>query len=177
MNLLWQKVEVNTGYKLPKCGKSWYFGMTAVLRGPLLKIQRNIIIEIIICARENKLQEEHVFNWWCQSMHKKCVRILSKLKSKDWIRTHKYGVRIPRTVKEANEINAFNKNTLWWDYIILEMKMLRLVFDIVISHRKALVESQEIVPYHIWHQTWWKHQEEALTGRIWPQDQNVWYIH
>ena len=48
--------------------------------------------------------------------------------SKHWERTHKYGVRVPRNVKEALEIDTKNVNTLWADAIGLEMKNNRVAF-------------------------------------------------
>ena len=45
--------------------------------------------------------------------------------------THKYGVEIPRTIKEAYEIDAHNGNTLWRDAISREMSNLKVAFDIL----------------------------------------------
>ena len=50
----------------------------------------------------------------------KRTAIIGKMKSsKHWERTYKYGVRVPRNVKEALEIDAKNGNTLWADDIEL----------------------------------------------------------
>ena len=53
------------------------------------------------------------FSWWIPYTLKKRSRILSKLKSKYWLRTHKYGCEIPKTIADAKRIDAANKNTLW----------------------------------------------------------------
>jgi hypothetical protein len=45
----------------------------------------------------------------------------SKVKSKVWQRTLKFGIRIPKSIKEALRIDAENGNTLWWGAIDLEM--------------------------------------------------------
>ena len=42
-------------------------------------------------------------------------------KSKTWLQTHKYGIRIPKTVAEDIKIDYKNGNRLWWDIIMLEM--------------------------------------------------------
>jgi hypothetical protein len=55
----------------------------------------------------------------------RCLRVLSKLKSKYWQRKHKFGIRIPKTVKEAIAIDKSNCDTLWWDSICKKMKNVR----------------------------------------------------
>ena len=47
--------------------------------------------------------------------------ILSKVKSKYWQRTRKYGIRIPKSIKEAYEIDRENNNSYWHDAIQQEM--------------------------------------------------------
>ena len=37
---------------------------------------------------------------------------------KYWKKTHKYGLLIPHTVKEAIETDKEKGDTLWWDYIL-----------------------------------------------------------
>jgi hypothetical protein len=51
------------------------------------------------------------------------------VKSKYWQKTHKYGVRIPKSIKEALKIDAENGNTLWWDAIVQEMGNVRVAFQ------------------------------------------------
>ena len=61
----------------------------------------------------NALQDEPAFTWWVPYTMKKRTSIIGEIKSsKHWERTHKYGVRVPRNVKEVFEIDAENENTL-----------------------------------------------------------------
>jgi hypothetical protein len=39
-----------------------------------------------------------------------------------WVRSHKFGVKIPKSVDEAKDFDRENGNTLWWDAICKEMK-------------------------------------------------------
>ena len=64
--------------------------------------------------------------------------------SKHWERTHKYGVRVPRNVKEALEIDAENGNTLWADAIKLEMKNNIVAFEEYDSRIEYLVAYEQI---------------------------------
>ena len=57
---------------------------------------------------------------------KKRKQIISKIKSKYWSRTHKYGIRIPKSVKEALEIDKQEGNHYWRDAIMEEMKKIKL---------------------------------------------------
>ena len=65
---------------------------------------------------------EPAFAWWAPYVLKKCNHILANIKSKYWIWTHKYGIKIPKNVNRAKEIDKFNQNNLWWDAIMKEMK-------------------------------------------------------
>ena len=61
---------------------------------------------------------------------KKGNKIISKLKSKYWTHDHKYGVRIPNSVKEAIAIDNSNINTLWCEAIVQEMRNVRIYFEL-----------------------------------------------
>ena len=60
-----------------------------------------------------KIDYEPVFAWWVPYVQKKREIISSKVKSKYWQQTNKYGIRLPRSVKEAYELDEENKNNLW----------------------------------------------------------------
>ena len=47
-----------------------------------------------------------------------------------WVKTHKYRLILPKTVKEAVDIDQENGNTIWWDDIIQEMKKVRPAFEV-----------------------------------------------
>ena len=49
-------------------------------------------LEVAEYAIANKIQEEPAFAWWVPFTIKKRERFISKLKSKYWQRTHKYGI-------------------------------------------------------------------------------------
>ena len=76
------------------------------------------------------ISEEPTFEWWVSQVTNKGNRIISKVKSKYWSRTHKYGVRIPKPDKMEIEIDKVNGNTLLWESIFQEMKNVRAIFKI-----------------------------------------------
>ena len=67
--------------------------------------------------------------WWISYVIKKRNHIISEIKSKYWIRIHKFGLRVPRAVNEAQEIDHENDNTLWWDAVLTEMHNIRVAFE------------------------------------------------
>ena len=60
---------------------------------------------------------------------KKRNRIIAKVKSKYWVRTHKFGIRVPKSVNEVKRLDEANGETLWWDAICKEMKDVRIALE------------------------------------------------
>ena len=87
-------------------------------------------VELAEYSKNNQIDQEAAFAWWVPYVLKKRHRIISKLKSKYWQKTHKYGIRIPKTMDEAQRIDIENKNSYWMDAIRLEMKNNRIAFEI-----------------------------------------------
>ncbi len=63
-------------------------------------------------------------------------------------RTHKFGIEVPKTVKEALALDCKNGNTLWADAIVKEMKEVCTAFNILPDSRSAPIGYQKI-PYHM----------------------------
>ena len=70
---------------------------------------------------ENIISERPAFAWWVKFVLWKRDDIILKTQ-RYWLKTHKYGIRVPRTVEETIIIDKENWYTLWWDEIIKEMK-------------------------------------------------------
>ena len=62
-------------------------------------------VQLADYAIENRLDKLPAFACWVPYVIRKRDRIIKKLKSKYWSKTHKYGIRIPKTVAEAIEID------------------------------------------------------------------------
>ncbi len=57
-------------------------------------------------------------------------RVIKKVKStKYWLRSHKYGVEVPKTVAEALAIDRKTGTTFWRDAIEKEMKNVKVAFE------------------------------------------------
>ncbi len=75
------------------------------------------------------MEDKPAFAWWVPYVLRKQRRILQKVKSKYWSQTHKYGICIPKNIKEAMKIDNENGNKLWMDAIKLEMQNVRVAFE------------------------------------------------
>ena len=60
-------------------------------------------------------------------MLKKKSRFLSKVKSKYWQQDHRYGIEIPKSDKNALELDQKNSDSQWWESIMTEMHVCGLL--------------------------------------------------
>ena len=70
------------------------------------------------------------FVWWVHYTLRKRINLISKVKSRYWKRTHKYGIEIPKTSKHAMHLGKKNRTNLWrlsWDKY---MKSVQVDFDV-----------------------------------------------
>ncbi|KAI2499334.1 Reverse transcriptase (RNA-dependent DNA polymerase) [Fragilaria crotonensis] len=100
-------------------------------------------------AVQARIAEEPAFAWWAPHTLKKRNRIIAKVKSKYWLRTHKFGIRIPKSVKEAREIDAENGNTYWWDAILKEMKNVRPAFEVWEGTKEDIPPGYQQIKCHL----------------------------
>ncbi len=85
-------------------------------------------------------------------MLKKRDRIISLVRK--WTtrylkRTHKFGIEVPKTVREALALDRKNVNTLWADAIAKEMKEVCIAFNILPDGRSAPIGYQKILCHMI----------------------------
>ena len=80
-------------------------------------------------THQQQLTSQPAFAWWVPFTLKKRNRIISKVKSKYWKKTHKFGIRIPKSVEEARKLDTINGNHYWQEAIALEMKNVRIAFE------------------------------------------------
>ena len=79
----------------------------------LKDIKESYPVQVAEYAIRASISMEPAFAWWVPYMLKKRNRIIAKVKSKYWMCTHKFGIRIPKTVEEARDLDTQNANMLW----------------------------------------------------------------
>jgi hypothetical protein len=86
-------------------------------------------VQLAECATQRCFVGEPAFAWWIAHVLKKRNLIIGKLKAKHWVRAHKFGVKMPKSVAETKAFDEENGDTLWWDAICKEMKNVRPAFE------------------------------------------------
>ena len=82
---------------------------------PLKDIKESNPVEVAEYARAARIHEEPAFAWWVPFTLRKRDRIIAAVQHRVRRQTHKYGIKVPRTVEEAYKLDKENGNTLWRD--------------------------------------------------------------
>lgn len=101
----------------------WMDGTTDWM--PLKDLKEANPIEIAEYAVSNRIDDEPAFKWWVPYVIRKRNRIISKVKSKYWRTSHKFGIRVPKTVAEAYEIDRKTGTLHWTRAIEKEMSKIQ----------------------------------------------------
>ena len=104
----------------------WTNGETSWL--PLRDVKNSNPIELAEYAIANELENELAFKWWVKHALRRRDHFISKVTSKYWSTTHKFGIEMPKSVEHALELDKKNGNTLWYDAIQKEMKNVKIAF-------------------------------------------------
>jgi hypothetical protein len=132
--------------------KGWRFNCLWADGSSSWKEMRNLKhsnpVELAEYAQSRNLLSEAAFNWWSPYVLHKKNRIIKKVKSRYWQRTHKYGVRLPKSATEALDLDKENGNTLWYDAIQKEMRNVKSAFQFLPVGSTTPIGSKKI-PCHI----------------------------
>jgi hypothetical protein len=135
--------QTTRGWKL--CTR-WKDGTLSWEKLSLLK--EGYPIEVAEYAVANKLLSEPAFAWWANDVLRKRDRILSKLNTRYMRREEKFGIIIPKSVREALDIDAETGTTFWSDAIRKEMSVILPAMKILDRDAKPPIGYQE-VPCHM----------------------------
>jgi hypothetical protein len=70
-------------------------------------------VQIAEYAAANQIAEEPAFKWWVHNVLRKRNRIVAKMKSRYLRTTHKFGIKVPKTVQEALAIDEETGTDFW----------------------------------------------------------------
>ena len=85
-------------------------------------------------AVTNYINTEPSFNYWVPQTLKKrdsIIFLVKKQHTRYLKKTHKFGIEMPKIVKEAAKLDAENGDTKWVDAISKEITNFRVAFDIL----------------------------------------------
>ena len=114
----------------------------------LKDVKESYPVQIAEYSLQHGISNEPAFAWWVPYVIKKRERIIAKVKSKYWKRTHKFGIRVPKTVEEAKRLDQENGDHLWWDAICQEMKNVGIAFELYEGNVGDL-KGYQFVKYHM----------------------------
>jgi predicted hotdog family 3-hydroxylacyl-ACP dehydratase len=106
---------------------SWKDGSTSWV--PLKDLKESHPVQVAEYALVNKILEEPAFAWWATWVLRKRDRIIKKVKSRYWMRTHKYGILLPKSVSEALRVDKETGTDFWAKAIAKEMKAIDHAFE------------------------------------------------
>ena len=98
-------------------------------------------------AATNDIYTEPAFKYWVPHTLKKRDSIISLVKKRQTRylkKTHKFGIEMPNTIKEAAKLDAKNGDTKWMDAILKEMTNFRVAFDILKDGDRAPIGHKQI---------------------------------
>jgi len=116
----------------------WKDGTTSWI--PLKDIKESNPVETAEYAVNNKIAEEPAFAWWTRQVLRKRDRIIKKVKTRYWKKTHKFGIELPKSVAEALAIDARTGTDFWRKAIEKEMKNVMPAFE--------FLDDNEIPKFH-----------------------------
>ena len=98
-------------------------------------------IEVAEYAVANRIADEPAFKWWVPHVLRRRNRIISKMKSRYWRTTHKFGIRLPHSVDEALRIDRETGTDYWSKAINKEMSRVDVSWEIYEGHTPEQVRA------------------------------------
>jgi hypothetical protein len=117
----------------------------------LADFKKSYPIETAKYATILDIDHEPAFNWWVPHALKKrdcIISLVRKWNPHHLKHTHKFGIDLPKTIKEALELDKKNGNTFWADAIAKETKDICVAFKILLDGLSAPIGYQKI-PCHM----------------------------
>ena len=95
----------------------------------LKDLEKSNPVDLAEYSMANEISDETAFNWWVKENLWHRYIIISKVKYKYWRTSHKFGIKFPKTVKEAYDIDRQSGNGFGTTAIAKEMTNVRIAFE------------------------------------------------
>jgi hypothetical protein len=126
-------VTMPNGRRFPKkTTKGWEFlvewkdGSSSWV--PLRELKETNPVELAEYAVANQIDTEPALAWWVNTVLKKRERIIQKLQKKYWRTEYKFGVRVPKTVDEALQLDKMTGTNHWEKALKKEMTKVSVAY-------------------------------------------------
>ena len=97
---------------------------------PLRKLKDHYPVQAAEYAKANKIDDEAAFAWWVPLTLRKRDRMPASVKARIKDTTLKFGIKVPRTTKQAKALDLENGNRLCQEAISTEMGTILPAFDL-----------------------------------------------
>ena len=85
-------------------------------------MKKSLPLQVAEYSLLSHIFQQPAFAWLVPFVIKKRNQIIAKNKSNYWMRTQKFGIKVPRDVAKEKIFDDENSDTLLWDAICKEMK-------------------------------------------------------
>ena len=85
--------------------------------------------QLVEYAAASKISMYPTFDWWVPHTLRKRNHIIAKVKSKYWLKTHKFKIKVPNNMNQEIDFDRENGNVLWWEAVCQETKNDRPAFE------------------------------------------------
>jgi hypothetical protein len=96
---------------------------------PLKDLKETNPVEVAEYAIANRIKHEPAFAWWVNTVIRRRERIVAKMQKKYWRTEYKFGVRLPKTVDEALQIDKMTGTDHWERAIKKEMSKVNIAYN------------------------------------------------
>jgi hypothetical protein len=86
-------------------------------------------VQVAEYAVANGIDAKPAFEWWIPFTINKEISIIAKVKTRYLLQSHKLGIELPKSVKDALTIEGLTNTTYWKDAIDLEIKNVDVAFQ------------------------------------------------
>ena len=107
-------------------------------------------VETADFAKAKVIQWEPAFCWWVPYTLRKRDAIVTAVGVRLWKTTHKYGVKIPKDVHHAQELDRRNGNTMGMDVLAKEMFNVGIAFEVVEEKQSAPLGWSQVSGHLVW---------------------------
>jgi len=114
----------------------------------LADMKHSFPVQVAEYATAHQLQDLPAFRWWVTDVIKRKNRMIKAIKTRYLKKTHKYGIRLPKTVAEAYQIDQETGTDYWHQAIMKEMRNNAVAFQFL-EEGESLPVGSKWIPFHM----------------------------
>ena len=111
---------------------------------PLKDLKESNPIKLGEYAVTNHIVKEPALKWWVHKVLHWWNHIISQVKTHYWCTTHKFGIKLPHSVKEALKINEETGTGFWKKVINKEMAKVKVTWKVHEGHIPEQVQNGNV---------------------------------